>query len=96
MNRKALDVFGTEASKNFKDFTPKLDPRYTVVPPELPLELSWNQQYILSLNVISILSWKINLTVVYMEEGLASLQYYFNEKCFLPISDTEALQEDVA
>ncbi|XP_064890675.1 transmembrane protein 135 isoform X2 [Columba livia] len=40
MNRKALDVFGTEASKNFKDFTPKLDPRYTVVPPELPLELS--------------------------------------------------------
>uniref|UniRef100_A0A8C6ISY8 Transmembrane protein 135 n=1 Tax=Melopsittacus undulatus TaxID=13146 RepID=A0A8C6ISY8_MELUD len=40
MNRKALDVFGTEASKYFKDFTPKLDPRYTVVPPELPLELS--------------------------------------------------------
>ncbi|KFO83865.1 Transmembrane protein 135, partial [Buceros rhinoceros silvestris] len=40
MNRKVLDVFGTEASKNFKDFTPKLDPRYTVVPPELPLELS--------------------------------------------------------
>lgn len=40
MNRKALDVFGTEASKNFKDFTPKLDPRYTVVPPEVPLELS--------------------------------------------------------
>lgn len=40
MNRKVLDVFGTEASKNFKDFTPKLDPRYTVVPPDLPLELS--------------------------------------------------------
>ncbi|XP_068786642.1 transmembrane protein 135 isoform X3 [Struthio camelus] len=40
MNRKVLDVFGTEASKNFKDFTPRLDPRYTVVPPELPLELS--------------------------------------------------------
>lgn len=40
MNRKALDVFGTEASKYFKDFTPKLDPRYTVVPPELPLEMS--------------------------------------------------------
>lgn len=40
MNRKVLDVFGTEASKNFKDFTPKLDPRYTLVPPELPLELS--------------------------------------------------------
>lgn len=28
MNRKVLDVFGTEASKHFKDFTPKLDPRY--------------------------------------------------------------------
>ena len=40
MNRKVLDVFGTEASRNFKDFTPKLDPRYTVVPPELPMELS--------------------------------------------------------
>uniref|UniRef100_A0AAY4A771 Transmembrane protein 135 n=1 Tax=Denticeps clupeoides TaxID=299321 RepID=A0AAY4A771_9TELE len=34
MNRKALDVFGTEASKHFSDFIPKLDPRYTVVPPE--------------------------------------------------------------
>lgn len=59
MNRKVLDVFGTEASRNFKDFTPKLDPRYTVVPPELPLELSWKWQYTLSLNVISVLSWKV-------------------------------------
>ncbi|XP_062869890.1 transmembrane protein 135 [Trichomycterus rosablanca] len=33
MNRKVLDVFGTEASRNFKDFTPKLDPRYMLVPP---------------------------------------------------------------
>uniref|UniRef100_A0A8D0BRI6 Transmembrane protein 135 n=1 Tax=Salvator merianae TaxID=96440 RepID=A0A8D0BRI6_SALMN len=42
MNRKVLDVFGTEASKHFKDFTPVLDPRYTVAPPEIPLEQSWN------------------------------------------------------
>ncbi|XP_030056017.1 transmembrane protein 135 [Microcaecilia unicolor] len=40
MNRRVLDVFGTDASRNFKDFVPKLDPRYTVVPPELPAELS--------------------------------------------------------
>nr|XP_033804383.1 transmembrane protein 135 isoform X2 [Geotrypetes seraphini] len=40
MNRRALDTFGTEASRNFKDFIPKLDPRYTIVPPELPAELS--------------------------------------------------------
>ncbi|KAM8834722.1 transmembrane protein 135 [Synchiropus picturatus] len=32
MNRKVLDVFGTEASQNFKDFVPRLDPRYTSVP----------------------------------------------------------------
>uniref|UniRef100_A0A673KDQ2 Transmembrane protein 135 n=1 Tax=Sinocyclocheilus rhinocerous TaxID=307959 RepID=A0A673KDQ2_9TELE len=38
MNRKVLDVFGTEASKHFGDFTPKLDPRYFMdeVSPELP------------------------------------------------------------
>ncbi|XP_026536265.1 transmembrane protein 135 [Notechis scutatus] len=42
MNRKVLDAFGTEASKNFKDFCPELDPRYTVCPPERPLEKSWN------------------------------------------------------
>uniref|UniRef100_A0A8C6X4Y2 Transmembrane protein 135 n=1 Tax=Naja naja TaxID=35670 RepID=A0A8C6X4Y2_NAJNA len=30
MNRKVLDAFGTEASRNFKDFCPELDPRYTV------------------------------------------------------------------
>ncbi|XP_031316368.1 transmembrane protein 135 isoform X2 [Camelus dromedarius] len=40
MNRKALDVFGTSASKHFQDFTPRLDPRYTVVPPESPIEFS--------------------------------------------------------
>ncbi|CAM4347156.1 transmembrane protein 135 [Caretta caretta] len=40
MNRQVLDVFGTEASKNFKNFIPKLDPRYTSVSPELPIELS--------------------------------------------------------
>ncbi|KAM6446435.1 transmembrane protein 135 isoform 3-T3 [Liasis olivaceus] len=42
MNRKILDVFGTEASMHFKDFVPKLDPRYTTVPPEIPIEKSWN------------------------------------------------------
>ncbi|XP_024842937.1 transmembrane protein 135 isoform X2 [Bos indicus] len=40
MNRKVLDVFGTGASKNFPDFTPRLDPRYTTVTPELPIEFS--------------------------------------------------------
>ncbi|XP_040820300.1 transmembrane protein 135 isoform X2 [Ochotona curzoniae] len=40
MNRKVLDVFGTSASKCFQDFTPRLDPRYTTVPPELPVEFS--------------------------------------------------------
>ncbi|XP_054830230.1 transmembrane protein 135 isoform X3 [Eublepharis macularius] len=41
MNRKVLDAFGTEASMHFKDFVPKLDPRYTIEPPELPVERSW-------------------------------------------------------
>eukprot|EP00070_Physeter_catodon_P049889 XP_028356783.1 transmembrane protein 135 isoform X4 [Physeter catodon] len=40
MNRKVLDVFGTGASKHFRDFIPKLDPRYTTVTPELPIEFS--------------------------------------------------------
>ncbi|XP_018408757.1 PREDICTED: transmembrane protein 135 isoform X2 [Nanorana parkeri] len=40
MNRRALDVFGSEASKNFKNFIPKLDPRFTVVKPELPIQFS--------------------------------------------------------
>uniref|UniRef100_A0A286XZJ8 Transmembrane protein 135 n=1 Tax=Cavia porcellus TaxID=10141 RepID=A0A286XZJ8_CAVPO len=40
MNRKVLDVFGTDASKYFQDFTPRLDPRYTVETPELPIEFS--------------------------------------------------------
>ncbi|KAJ8368073.1 hypothetical protein SKAU_G00081010 [Synaphobranchus kaupii] len=34
MNRKALDVFGTNASRDFHGFIPKLDPRYTVVHPD--------------------------------------------------------------
>uniref|UniRef100_A0A9L0RJW1 Transmembrane protein 135 n=1 Tax=Equus caballus TaxID=9796 RepID=A0A9L0RJW1_HORSE len=40
MNRKVLDVFGTGASKHFQDFIPRLDPRYTTVAPELPIEFS--------------------------------------------------------
>ncbi|KAF6106715.1 transmembrane protein 135 [Phyllostomus discolor] len=40
MNRKVLDVFDTGASKHFQDFIPRLDPRYTTVPPELPIEFS--------------------------------------------------------
>uniref|UniRef100_A0A6I8QJ99 Transmembrane protein 135 n=1 Tax=Xenopus tropicalis TaxID=8364 RepID=A0A6I8QJ99_XENTR len=40
MNRKALDVFDSEASKTFNNFVPKLDPRFCVVKPELPLALS--------------------------------------------------------
>ncbi|XP_069746995.1 transmembrane protein 135 isoform X7 [Narcine bancroftii] len=39
MNRRALDVFGTHASRDFKGFMPRLDPRYTLVKPELELEL---------------------------------------------------------
>uniref|UniRef100_A0A3Q1EN16 Transmembrane protein 135 n=1 Tax=Acanthochromis polyacanthus TaxID=80966 RepID=A0A3Q1EN16_9TELE len=31
MNRQLLDVFGTQASRDFKGFVPKLDPRYTTV-----------------------------------------------------------------
>ncbi|XP_007900523.2 transmembrane protein 135 [Callorhinchus milii] len=37
MNRRALDVFGSQASRNFKGFIPRLDPRFTVVKPELEL-----------------------------------------------------------
>ncbi|XP_028278150.1 transmembrane protein 135 [Parambassis ranga] len=32
MNRQLLDVFGTQASRDFKGFVPKLDPRYITVP----------------------------------------------------------------
>ncbi|KAM9729053.1 transmembrane protein 135 [Menidia menidia] len=32
MNRELLDAFGTQASRDFKGFVPKLDPRYTTVP----------------------------------------------------------------
>lgn len=42
MNRRVLDAFGTEASREFKDFIPQLDPRYITVKPELALDLSWN------------------------------------------------------
>uniref|UniRef100_A0A667XXP6 Transmembrane protein 135 n=1 Tax=Myripristis murdjan TaxID=586833 RepID=A0A667XXP6_9TELE len=31
MNRRVLDVFGTQASRDFKGFVPKLDPGYTTV-----------------------------------------------------------------
>ncbi|XP_038675099.1 transmembrane protein 135 isoform X4 [Scyliorhinus canicula] len=37
MNRRVLDVFGTQASRDFKGFIPRLDPRYTLVKPELGL-----------------------------------------------------------
>uniref|UniRef100_UPI00398F6177 transmembrane protein 135 isoform X2 n=1 Tax=Pristiophorus japonicus TaxID=55135 RepID=UPI00398F6177 len=37
MNRRALDVFGTQASRDFKGFIPRLDPRYIVITPELEL-----------------------------------------------------------
>uniref|UniRef100_A0A673AMH6 Transmembrane protein 135 n=1 Tax=Sphaeramia orbicularis TaxID=375764 RepID=A0A673AMH6_9TELE len=37
MNRQLLDVFGTQASRDFKGFVPKLDPRYTTVPNFFPL-----------------------------------------------------------
>ncbi|XP_041864552.1 transmembrane protein 135 [Melanotaenia boesemani] len=32
MNRELLDVFGTQASRDFKGFVPKLDPRYITAP----------------------------------------------------------------
>ncbi|KAM7398057.1 hypothetical protein PAMA_006091 [Pampus argenteus] len=37
MNRQVLDVFGTQASRDFKGFVPKLDPRYTTVPSQTVL-----------------------------------------------------------
>uniref|UniRef100_A0A8C9Z8Z3 Transmembrane protein 135 n=1 Tax=Sander lucioperca TaxID=283035 RepID=A0A8C9Z8Z3_SANLU len=40
MNRQLLDVFGTQASRDFKGFVPKLDPRYTtVLPPGVDIQL---------------------------------------------------------
>ncbi|KAM3868616.1 transmembrane protein 135 [Diretmus argenteus] len=45
MNRQVLDVFGTQASRDFKGFVPKLDPRYatvasqTVLPPGADIQL---------------------------------------------------------
>lgn len=39
MNRKVLDVFGTEASKTFGDFTPKLDPRFVLCPVDMDVQL---------------------------------------------------------
>ncbi|RXM28915.1 Transmembrane protein 135 [Acipenser ruthenus] len=38
MNRRVLDVFGTKASRDFKGFIPQLDPRYTVVKPEIEIQ----------------------------------------------------------
>ncbi|XP_076024850.1 transmembrane protein 135 [Genypterus blacodes] len=35
MNRQVLDAFGTQASRDFKGFVPKLDPRYVTVPASL-------------------------------------------------------------
>ncbi|KAF7701183.1 transmembrane protein 135 [Silurus meridionalis] len=40
MNRKVLDVFGTEASRHFKGFTPKLDTRYTLFSQDADIQLS--------------------------------------------------------
>ncbi|KAI4813817.1 hypothetical protein KUCAC02_003041 [Chaenocephalus aceratus] len=40
MNRHLLDVFGTQASRDFKGFVPKLDPRFTtVLPPGADIQL---------------------------------------------------------
>ncbi|XP_044078722.1 transmembrane protein 135 [Siniperca chuatsi] len=40
MNRQLLDVFGTHASRDFKGFVPKLDPRFTtVLPPGADIQL---------------------------------------------------------
>ncbi|XP_017273420.1 transmembrane protein 135 [Kryptolebias marmoratus] len=40
MNRELLDVFGTQASRNFKGFAPKLDPQHaTVLPPGGDIQL---------------------------------------------------------
>ncbi|XP_041088551.1 transmembrane protein 135-like [Polyodon spathula] len=39
MNRRVLDTFGTKASQDFKGFIPRLDPRYTVVKPEIEIHL---------------------------------------------------------
>ncbi|XP_063059076.1 transmembrane protein 135 [Engraulis encrasicolus] len=36
MNRRVLDSFGTDASRDYPNFIPKLDPRFTTQPPELP------------------------------------------------------------
>ncbi|XP_070839874.1 transmembrane protein 135 [Chaetodon trifascialis] len=40
MNRQLLDVFGTQASRDFKGFVPKLDPRFTtMLPPGADIQL---------------------------------------------------------
>ncbi|XP_068600560.1 transmembrane protein 135 [Brachionichthys hirsutus] len=40
MNRHVLDAFGTNASRDFKGFVPKLDPRFTtVLPPGADIQL---------------------------------------------------------
>uniref|UniRef100_A0A8C2XLP4 Transmembrane protein 135 n=1 Tax=Cyclopterus lumpus TaxID=8103 RepID=A0A8C2XLP4_CYCLU len=42
MNRQMLDVFGTQASQDFKGFAPKLDPRYTTM---LPPGMMWSRKH---------------------------------------------------
>ncbi|XP_061904675.1 transmembrane protein 135 [Entelurus aequoreus] len=37
MNRQLLDVFGTQASRDFHGFVPKLDPRYVTAPSQMTL-----------------------------------------------------------
>ncbi|XP_054610962.1 transmembrane protein 135 isoform X2 [Dunckerocampus dactyliophorus] len=37
MNRQLLDVFGTQASRDFQGFVPTLDPRYVTVPSQMTL-----------------------------------------------------------
>lgn len=42
MNRKVLDVFGTQASRDFKGFVPRLDPHFTsVLLPGADITLGW-------------------------------------------------------
>ncbi|XP_051902826.1 transmembrane protein 135 [Hippocampus zosterae] len=44
MNRQLLDVFGTQASRQFQGFSPQLDPRYVSVPSQTVLPLGGDVQ----------------------------------------------------
>ncbi|XP_061558307.1 transmembrane protein 135 [Phycodurus eques] len=44
MNRQLLDVFGTQASRDFQGFVPQLDPRYVSVPSQAMLPLGGDVQ----------------------------------------------------